>query len=411
MKPLLSGPPFSVPSDAPPSTGACPVASAVSARRLRTHFVPRWPNNPYQTELARHLAAYGVDVHEDSQLKSILHQARATARRPDVIHLHALPPFRLHPVKLVRFVGFWLRLGLLRRVDAKIVWTVHNVCDHESGFPRIDRWVCRRLYRSADSVIAHSPGARALVEEQWGVVRRPDFAIIHHGHFIDCYAGGVSRTAARSRLHIPPDVQVFLFLGNIRPYKGVPQLVRDFKAIATPAMRLVIAGEVLSADLASEIRREIADCKWIDFRPAFIPDDEVTQYLGAADVVVFPYTKALTSGALILAMSFGRACVAPRMGALGDTLDAAGGFLYDPREPLALRDAMLAAMKATSALPQMGAYNLRRAERWGWGEAARATALAYRACFSTDRERRGVFNVHRFLPRSPVLNGRWSRFS
>jgi glycosyltransferase involved in cell wall biosynthesis len=100
---------------------------------------------------------------------------------------------------------------------------------------------------------------------------------------------------------------------------------------------------------------------------------------------VFPYTKALTSGALILAMSFGRACIAPRMGAIADTLNAEGGFLYEPAEPAALRNALVAADAAAPRLTEMGAHNFERARQWGWDEAARATAAAYRGCFVARR--------------------------
>jgi len=52
--------------------------------------------------------------------------------------------------------------------------------------------------------------------------------------------------------------------------------------------------------------------------------------MNACDVVVFPYQEILTSGAVILAMSFGRACVAPRLGCIQDVLDDKGAFIYEP---------------------------------------------------------------------------------
>lgn len=356
-------------------------SASADSSRLRVHFVPRWPRNPYHTELARHLDRCDVDVADESQLKSILAEFRRTGRRPDVIHLHALPPVALQPAKLARLLVFWFRLHRLQRSGVKIVWTVHNAADHESAHPRLDRFLSRRCYHLADAVIIHSLGARDAIETQWRTVRRHNSFIVHHGHFLDCYPAGIPRTDARAQLGLPADAVVFLFLGNIRPYKGVQQLVRDFKAIATPNLRLVIAGETLSPELRDDIQREIGICDRIDFRPHFVPDAEVQTYLAASDVVVFPYTKALTSGALILAMGFGRACIAPRVGAITDTLPTAGGFLFDPDEPASLRHALSRALLAAPQLSAMGATNARCAQSWGWAEAARLTASAYRTCF------------------------------
>ncbi len=50
----------------------------------------------------------------------------------------------------------------------------------------------------------------------------------------------------------------------------------------------------------------------------YVPDDRLDLFLNAADRVVLPYTEILTSGAAILAMSFGRPIIAPDRGALRD---------------------------------------------------------------------------------------------
>jgi Glycosyltransferase len=359
------------------SIGSTEIASAPTGP-LVAHFVPSWPQNPYQAELARHLAAHGISVSPESRLKKILRGARRTARIPAIIHLHALPPFSWQPRRLLRLLAFVLRLVQLRRAGARLVWTVHNACDHESAHPRIDRFLARTAYHAVDAAILHSPGARSLAEQQWRTRRTRNVFVIHHGHFIDCYRAPTSRALARQRLGLPLESLVFLFLGNIRPYKGVPRLIRDFKAVAGPHLRLVIAGDVLSSDLQTEITREIGGSPLVDFRPGFIPDSDLADYLSASNAVVFPYTKALTSGALILAMSYGRACIAPAIGALADTLSPRGGYLYDPDAPSALRDALSSAIRASHKLDAMGAHNLQCARRWGWDEAARQTAVVYR---------------------------------
>ena len=92
--------------------------------------------------------------------------------------------------------------------------------------------------------------------------------------------------------------------------------------------------------------------------------------MNAADVVVFPYRDVLTSGALLLAMSFGKACIAPRIGCMGDVLETSGGFLYDLSDENGLPDALARALQENNRLAAMGQRNLCQAEKWNWDHRA-----------------------------------------
>ena len=50
-------------------------------------------------------------------------------------------------------------------------------------------------------------------------------------------------------------------------------------------------------------------CKWL----GFVPDDELAMAYGAMDVVVYPSVYATESGALLMAMSHGKAVIANRL--------------------------------------------------------------------------------------------------
>lgn len=351
---------------------------------LTTHFVPRWPTNPYHDQLARHLGDFQVGVQEESQLKAIARQARRSSQPPTILHLHAVPAFSLRPREVTQLVLFYFRLRWLQRVGTRIVWTVHDISHHETSYPRAERFVARQFHRLVDALIVHSAAAQTTMEEQWGVRRRDRTFIVPHAHFIGCYPDRISRRSARAQLGLPDDALTFVFFGNIRPYKGVVQLVREFRSLACSSARLVIAGETLNATLTGEIDSAIGGSSHILFHNRFIPDEAVQNYLNAADVVVFPYTKALTSGALILAMSFGKACIAPRLGAITDTLDPQGGFLYDPADPAGLKTALAHAVHARQQLSRMGEFNRRAAESWSWHDAARLTNSVYRTALQEN---------------------------
>jgi beta-1,4-mannosyltransferase len=93
-------------------------------------------------------------------------------------------------------------------------------------------------------------------------------------------------------------------------------------------------------------------------------------------VMVYPYRDILTSGAVLLGMSFGRACVAPKIGCIAETLDDAGGILYAPGAS-ALLNAMGQAYARREELETMGQHNLEKARLWSWDRVAAQTLDAY----------------------------------
>ena len=170
---------------------------------------------------------------------------------------------------------------------------------------------------------------------------------------------------------------MMLFLGTVRPYKGVLDLLDAFAALDDKHLSLVIAGNPNDEAGSEQVRSKATRDVRVRYEPGYVPDDRVQVYMNACDVVVFPYRDILTSGAVILAMSFGKACVAPLIGCVGETLDESGAILYDPRSPTGLRDALRAAVERASELQQMGRHNRERVEAWGWDRIARLTRDAY----------------------------------
>ncbi|MBU4204758.1 glycosyltransferase, partial [Patescibacteria group bacterium] len=63
-------------------------------------------------------------------------------------------------------------------------------------------------------------------------------------------------------------------------------------------------------------------------------------YMRAADVCVFPYRHVTTSGAAILALSFGVPVIAPRVGCFVDLIGGERGVTYDAARPGALAEAL-----------------------------------------------------------------------
>ena len=352
---------------------------------LKVAFTPQFARNPYQRQLADDLGFLdceltGTDFDNDFMFSVI-------SNKPDIFHIHWLSFFFIKSNKIKSFlalVWFFLKLIILKLRGIKIVWTVHNLKDHENPYPRLDQmcnWVVAQL---ADGILTHCNVAKNAVVDNLGLEKSKNKVfVIPHGHYLNSYENTIDRLAARKALKIDEDKLVMLFLGKIRPYKGVFELIELFKKISMPKTQLIIAGKPVDEVMKNDIQQQIIGEDNIKFISDFIPDDEIQVYMNACDVVMFPYRNILTSGAIVLAMSFGKACLAPRLGCIDELLDQSGSFLYDASQPTGLLEAMEKILEQKNNLQLMGEHNLKLAQELKWSGIAKQTFDVYQQCLKT----------------------------
>ena len=96
------------------------------------------------------------------------------------------------------------------------------------------------------------------------------------------------------------------------------------------------------------------------------------------------YRDFLTSGAVILAMSFGKPIIVPAIGCMLDILDNKGSIMYDPLEKKGLLKAMKKALSAN--LEKMGKHNFELANQFRWDDIAKRTYKVYQECLRGKRQ-------------------------
>lgn len=353
---------------------------------MKVLFLPDYTAaNAYQRALAGALRARGTTVAaEPTGRRRIVPLLQAVRRhgRPDVMHLHWTEPYisgGRADVSRLRVARTLAELRLLRRAGSRIVWTAHDLSRHDREVDDLELRFNRSLFALCGAVIVHCEAAREELLRALGPPggARARVLVIPHGHYEGAYPDTVDRLEARHRLGLPSGGVTFAFVGWVRPYKGVEELVEAFRSLRPPDARLVIAGQPGSEAFAAGIARLAAGDDRVVTRFGFVPDDDLQLYLKAADVVALPYREIFTSGSVLLAMSFGRAVIAPQRGCIGETLDDAGALLYDATDPAGLAEALGRAL--TADLERMGAHNHSRLPEFGWDRIADATLEAYRA--------------------------------
>lgn len=336
-----------------------------------------YSGNPYWERLQDALARLGVTfVSTEDKLYLQWGWLVRHRRDVDVLHLHHLQHHydyqqtRASWQMLLKFVG---KLILARLLGYRIVWTMHNVYPHQRLRPLlVGRLAHIAVAQLAHAVIVHCEYAREALAREF--YRRRRVHTIPHPSYVGVYPDTIDRQQARNNLGLPQDAPVFLFLGAIRPYKGIDHLIATFRRLPEDA-RLVIAGKPWRDTFVAELRTAVGDDRRIALRPHFVPDDELQRYFNAADVVVLPYAKVLSSGSALLALSFGRAIVAPRTGCLAEDVTPDVGVLYDPADTDGLFRALQQCLAAD--LAQMGRNAAQRARQLTWDGMAEKTLAAY----------------------------------
>lgn len=241
---------------------------------------------------------------------------------------------------------FFAALAAYQAGGGRLVYTVHNLAQHEGEGGEVEGAALQRLLARADGLHVHAGYMAAEVQRLWERGEpTPPIAVIPHGHYIDAYPNTVSRADARRTLHLPGPQSpstVFLFLGLIRPYKGLEELLPAFHSLPDPDARLLVAGRPRPADYAARLAAQAAGDDRVLWHPRFVPNDQVQHWMNAADVVVLPYRQITTSGAAMLAWSFGKPVIAPALPAFVEPVASAPflGLLYDPADPRALSEAL-----------------------------------------------------------------------
>ena len=339
-------------------------------------------DNPYQDLLARAMEEQGARVEFARGYRRGLPLFRASALGApgyDVLHLHWVSPYlkgRNMPVKLLYAVKFLLDVLLVRAAGVRVVWTIHNRLAHNTEFPRVELWTRRALARLAHALIVHS---RAFLD-QLGADLRFDphkVAVVPHGHYRDVYAAPVPTREARRALGLPSGGMLYLNLGMLRPYKGVERLLEVWRARGARfhADTLLIAGKALNPDYEGQLRTLAGNEGGVLLRPEFVAPERVHLYFSAADAVVLPFEQILTSGSLLLAMSYGKPIIAPRTPGIAETLSGCGDLLYAPEAADGLRSAL--EKSKLIDLSELSGRVARQCDLLEWGAIGKTTLATY----------------------------------
>lgn len=285
-------------------------------------------------------------------------------------------------------------LTLVNRLDIPLVVTFHTVLERPT---RAQGQVMEALLARADRVVVMAEKGRALLIEVYGAdPARID--VVAHG-VPDRPLEPASAAKARLGLDLRP---LLLTFGLLSPDKGIADMIEALPAVrsACPEVRYVVLGAThpnlaggteFRAELAGRVA-ELGLADSVDFVDRFVAQDELLDWLAAADVYVTPYRNPaqITSGTLSYAVALGKPVVATPYVHAAEILAGGAGVLVPFGDCAALGGAVakLLADPVTRECVGAAAYALGRTMTWDRNAAAMLRAMAQaQADFAPPAER------------------------
>ncbi len=380
--------------------------------------------NVYIVELSRHLASIGTEVEIFTRATSSdLPPVAELAPGVTVRHADAGPYEDIGradmPAQLCAFTAdvlraeaahepgyfdivhshYWLsgRVGAAaaRRWAVPLVHTAHTLAKvKNAALAAGDRPESAVRVAGEEQVIARANRLVASTAEEAGHLVRLYGAqpgridVVAPGVDLEVFRPGEA-SAARTRLGVPPDAVLLLFVGRIQPLKAPDVLLRAAAEMVglDPSLRerLVVAvvggpsGSGLDApDSLVKLAAQLGIADLTRFLPP-MPQRALADWYRAATAVVVPSHSESFGLVAVEAQACGSPVVAAAVGGLRTAVrDGVSGVLVDSRDPARYADVLRRLVDAPRWRRRLAAGAVAHAETFGWSATADGVARAYR---------------------------------
>ncbi len=233
-------------------------------------------------------------------------------------------------------VLLWKLCSLLiyKLLGGNIVWTVHNQFPHRKNFLYLNRFFYRLMAIIAIKIHVHCNEA---VDKMSSILKvdKDKFYIIGHPLFpVNIIDKKSARDYIRQKLCFDIDISkpIFLMYGSIGRYKGT---IAAIQACKKNNCQLIIAGKVVKGEKSylKGIELLIRNSKEIYLRPFFQTLEDEKYLFNAADCTIFNFREILSSGSVMLAISYRKDIIMPNIGCLKE-LSGKGIYKFNSQNEL-----------------------------------------------------------------------------
>ena len=195
----------------------------------------------------------------------------------------------------------------------KLVWMVHDLVPHDGKWFKRVAWpsYAAQMARLADGALTLSEGTRAPVLAAYPALAKKPIEHIWHPAYPGETLPPAARAAARAGFGWNGSERVYGYCGQLRPYKGVEELIRAFRDLPDVGVRLLVAGRPRDSAFAVTLRELAGEDARIRLVPEDLTPERFRACLGACDIVAAPFRRYLHSGSIVHALSAQRPVLTP----------------------------------------------------------------------------------------------------
>lgn len=228
---------------------------------------------------------------------------------------------------------YWEKMRTCKKIirsGSSIVYVVHNRVPHDV-MGDIDYYLTMRLRKYlckvSRRIVILCDETRATLREQLGErdfekVKKKIVKIPHPS-----YAGAYPEVDFdyRAEYGINRDAFLFVFTGAIRQYKNIELIIdtaRFFKEEGLDAAFLVM-GRCNDRGYFLQLQERAEGLNNLKLIAEYVPDEKIVSLIRNSDALILPYNinSSLNSGTAILAFTYGRTVVCPRIGTIKEYPD------------------------------------------------------------------------------------------
>ena len=225
----------------------------------------------------------------------------------------------------------------------------------------------KRFYRlslsNADAVIVQTGDEKRILQNTCN----RNMVLMPNGIDMEMFAN-LSREKTRSRLQIKEGEKLILFVGSLRTVKGVKYLIRAMNVIRQkePKIRLMLVGDGDERQDLEKLTNSLNLADYITFIGE-VPNEEVPQYMAAADIFILPSLSEGFPVVIVEAMAAGIPVVVTDITGLSEIVrDGENGFLFESKNHMELAEKVLLLLQDDELRQRIAQNNRQRVKDYTW---------------------------------------------
>lgn len=240
-----------------------------------------------------------------------------------------------------------------------IFWEIHRMPEN------IQSRVYRRLLPRLSGMIAISNGLKKSLSTH---IDPSKIIVAHDGFDPEQFVGLPDRSTLRSKLGLPQDKTIVMYVGHLFEWKGADTFVAAVQHL--PETILSVVGGGTKDDVAQLQQQDISGKVRFE---GFIPFQMLPEYLAAADLLVLPnkkdggvsefYTSPLK---LFAYMASGKAIIASDLPSLKEVLNDTNALFFKPNDPESLKQHILVLAGDAGKMQQLGVKAQADVAKYSW---------------------------------------------